>query len=58
MIQTTKSTACLICLSAAHAESANWVNKNDKFTEVKFSFLKIACKHVQVTEKHKLYDAS
>lgn len=30
MIQTTKSTACLICLSATHAESANWVKTNHK----------------------------
>lgn len=30
MVQTTKSTACLICLSAVHAKSANWINTNHK----------------------------
>lgn len=34
MIQTTKSTACLICLSATHTESANWVKTNHKLKDL------------------------
>ena len=41
MIQTTKSTACLICLSATHAESANWVKTNHKLKRIyKISILR------------------